>query len=197
MLRNIKIKLTEGGVVMYVEVEKIQKAKEIMHKVASGVNPLSGEQILNDGLLKDAEMVRCFCFVSDVLDNIAKGNYKNRGNALGFVITSEQKNKIVLPEGKIGVNGFSKCVNLCINQAESKRLTGVELNKRLKKLGILAEESTEGGKTRTITNEKSVQFGFEMIKKSFNGVEYDMVLINDIGKKYLLENLEIIMAVEL
>jgi hypothetical protein len=182
---------------MYIEVEKIQKAKEIIHKVANGVNPFSGEQILNDGLLKDAEMVRCFCFVSDVLDDIARGNYKNRRNALGFVITPEQKYKIVLPEGKIGVNGFSKCINLCINQVESKRLTGVEINKRLKKMGILAEESTEEGKTRTITNEKSIQYGFEMVKKNFNGVEYDMVLINDIGKKYLLENLEVIMAVEL
>lgn len=182
---------------MYIEVEKIQKAKEIMHKVASGINPLSGEQILNDGLLKDAEMVRCFCFVSDVLNDIAKGNYKSRSNALKFAITPEQKKEIVLPEGRIGVSGFSKCVNLCINQVESKRLTGVELNKRLKKLGVLAEGSTEDGKTRTITNEKSIQFGFEMVKKKFNGVEYDMVLINDSGKKYLLENLEIIMAVEL
>lgn len=182
---------------MYIEVEKIEKAKEIMHKVASGVNPLSGEQILNVGLLKDAEIVRCFCFVSDVLDNIAKGNYKNRTIALGFVITPEQKNKIVLPEEKIGVTGFSKCVNLCINQMESKRLTGVELNKRLKKMGILAEDSTEAGKTRTITNEKSIQFGFEMVKKNFNGLEYDMVLINDNGKRYLLENLETIMSIEL
>jgi hypothetical protein len=182
---------------MYIEVEKIQKAKEIMHKVARGVNPLSGEQILDDGLLKDAEMVRCFSFVSDVLDNIAKGNYKNRGNALRFVIKPEQKSRIILPEGEIGVTKFSKCVNLCIDQVESKKLTGVELNKRLKKLGVLAEESTVDGKMRTITNEKSIQFGFEMVKKSFNGVEYDMVLINDIGKKYLIENLEVIMAVEL
>ncbi len=88
-------------------------------------------------------------------------------------------------------------MNLCLNPEGSKRLTGVELNKRLKKLGILAEESTEGGKTRTITNERSAQYGFEMGRKSYNGIEYDMVLINDAGKKYLLENLETIMAVEL
>lgn len=182
---------------MYIEVEKIQKANEIMQKMAKGMNPLSGEQIRDEGLLKDAEMVRCLCFVSDVLDHIAKGNYKNRGNTLSFVITPEQKSKIVLPEGSIGVTGFSKCINLCINQVESKRLTGVELNRKLKKLGVLAEESTAEGKTRTITNEKSAQFGFEMVKKIFNGVEYDMVLINDIGKKYLIENLEVIMAVEL
>lgn len=182
---------------MYIEVEKIEKAKEIMYKVARGVNPLNGEQIQDDGLLKDAEILRCLNFVSDVLDNITKGNYKNRNTPSQFVITPEQKCKIALPEEKIGVNGFAKCVNLCINQVESKKLLGVELNKRLKKLGVLAEENTENGKMRTITNEKSFQFGFEMAKKRFNGVEYDMVLINDIGKRYLLENLEVIMGVEL
>jgi hypothetical protein len=71
------------------------------------------------------------------------------------------------------------------------------LNKRLKKLGILGEESTIEGKMRTVINEKSAQFGFEAERKSYNGVEYDMVVINNVGKKYLLENIENIMVVEI
>ena len=60
-------------------------------------------------------------------------------------------------------------------------------------MGILSEIISDSGKTRTITNETSAKFGFEMEKRKFNGVEYEMVLINENGKKYLLQNIETIM----
>jgi hypothetical protein len=47
-----------------------------------------------------------------------------------------------------------------------------------------------------VVNPQSAQYGLENEKRSFNGVEYDMVVISDKGKKYLLDNLEEIMAVE-
>ena len=106
----------------------------------------------------------------------------------------EEKKQVSFPEGKIGVNEFSKQVNLCIDLTKSKKLTGVELNKGLKKIGILSEKTMESGKTRTITNETSANYGFEMEKRNFNGVEYEMVLMNDNGKKYLLQNIDTIMG---
>ena len=93
---------------MYGEVEKIEKAKAVLEKIANGVNPLNGEQIQNDGLLNDARIVRCFYFITEVLDNVLKGTYSSRNRVSEFVITPEQKNNVVFPEGKIGVNEFSK-----------------------------------------------------------------------------------------
>lgn len=86
---------------------------------------------------------------------------------------------------------------MCIDLNQSKRLTGVEINKRLKAMGILSEETTETGKTRTVINDNSINYGFESQRKSYNGVEYDMVVINDKGKKYLLDNIEVIMGAEI
>lgn len=182
---------------MYFEAEKIEKAKGFMQKLAEGINPISGEIIQNDSMVSDVKLIGCFNFIAEVLDNIQKQGAEGRKRELQFVITPEQKSKVSLPEDKIGVNEFSKRINECLNLDVSRRLTGVDLNKRLKKLGVLSEEQAEDGKTRTITNEKSAGYGFEMEKKQYKGVEYDMVLINSQGKKYLLENLETIMAVEL
>lgn len=78
----------------------------------------------------------------------------------------------------------------------SLKLTGVELNKRLKKMGILTEQPGEKGKTRTAINAKSKDYGIEMEKRSFQGNEYEMVLFNETGKKFLLDNLEMIMKEE-
>lgn len=43
---------------------------------------------------------------------------------------------------------------------------------------------------RTVINDNSINYGFESQRKSYNGVEYDMVVMNDKGKKYLLNNIE-------
>ena len=129
------------------------------------------------------------------MEDVINGAYSFLGEKpTEFRISPEEKKQVSFPEGKIGVNEFSKQVNLCIDLTKSKKLTGVELNKRLKKIGILSEKTTESGKTRTITNETSVNYGFEMEKRNFNGVEYEMVLMNDNGKKYLLQNIDTIMG---
>jgi hypothetical protein len=105
---------------------------------------------------------------------------------------------VVLPDGLIGVTEFSKQVNMCIDQTRSKKLTAVEINKRLREMGILGEEVNPAtGKTRTVTNSKSKDYGFETVTKSFNGNEYDMVVMNDTGKRYLLEHLEEIMSIDI
>lgn len=181
---------------MNTEFEKIEKAKMVLYKIANGVNPLNGEQIEKGSFLDDGKIIRCFYFVTEILDNVINGVYSSsRTGQTNFYITAEQKKRVEFPQGKIGVNEFSKCINSCIDLSRSKRLTGTELNKRLKKMGILSEEGMGDGKTRTVVNGKSAEYGFETERKSYNGIEYDKVVINDKGKKYLLENIESIMEI--
>jgi len=176
------------------ENEKLEKAKTMLMKIVKGVDPLTGELINEESFFNDPRIIRCFYFISEVLDNVISGAYSRTFSRFAeFIITPEQKVKVVITEGKIGVNEFSRCINECIDANGSKKLTGVELNKKLKKRGILSEQPTPDGKTKTVTNEKSAEYGFEMDKRSFKGVEYEAVVINNKGKKYLLDNIEAIM----
>lgn len=180
---------------MNTEFDKIEKTRTVMLKLAKGINPVTGEMVEKDNFLNDPKIVRSFYYASEIMDNVVKGVYGPSGSRLyEFVITPEQKAGIRLPEGNIGVNEFSRCVNACIDLSKSKRLTGVELNKKLKTLGVLGEEETAEGRKRTIVNDNSSGFGFDMEKRTYNGVEYDMVVMNDNGKSYLIENLESIMS---
>lgn len=175
--------------------EKMDKAKTVLMRIARGINPLDGEPINDESFLNDPKIIRCFYFITEVLDNVMNGTYGKNGKLANFIISPEQKGMVVLPEGPIGVTEFSKLVNMCIDQSVSKKLTGVEINRRLKRLGVLGEETNSAtGKTRTVTNSNSSEYGFEMITRSFNGSEYDMVVMNDTGKRYLMEHLEEIMG---
>ena len=180
---------------MHSEVEKIDKSIAVLEKIARGMDPVTGEIIRENSFLNDPQIIRCFYFVTEVLKNVSKGAYSNH-KPTEFIITEEQKKRVEFPQEKIGVNEFSKRINECLDLCFSKKLTGVELNRRLKKLGILSEEKAENGKTRTTVNDNSGEYGFEIEKRVYNGVEYEAVVINDSGKKYLLDNIESIMAVD-
>lgn len=170
----------------------IEKTVYILENLAKGLNPGTKKEVKKDHIIHDPEIVRSFYFAKQVLEDVKKGTYNNR-KLTEFIITPEQKSKVRLPERKIGVNEFSRIINEHIDLHLSKRLTGMELNRQLKKLNVLSEEILDGGKKRTVTNEYSLKMGFEKEKREKNGNEYEMVLINNEGKSYLLENLEEIM----
>ncbi len=173
------------------EIDKIEKAKIIIQKIANGTNPTNGLPIETDSFLQDPRIIRCFYYVSEVLQGVINGSYSNK-KITDFIITHEQKSKVIFTEGNIGVNEVAKCINEQINPLISKKVAGTHLNKGLKKLGILSE-LIEDGKKRTTINESSANYGFFLEKRNYNGREYDMVVINDEGKKYILDNIENIM----
>ncbi|MEH7130999.1 hypothetical protein V7103_22680, partial [Neobacillus drentensis] len=75
-----------------------------------------------------------------------------------------------------------------------KRKSGMKINKQLKIIGILSEEKTDDGRVRTITNEKSEGYGISSKVRYFDNRQYEQVVFNDIGKSFILENLERIMS---
>lgn len=176
--------------------EKLEKAKEILRKMAEGIDPLNGTPIESKSFLHDPRMIRCLYFIQGVLNCAIEGNMRSSvPKPAEFVITAEEKSRIALPNGRIGVNEFAKCVNSVIDPDKSKRLTGVELNRNLKRIGLLDDQLLADGKKRTALNARSAEHGIETEKRNFNGSEYDMILFNDDGKRYLLDNLEKILGI--
>jgi hypothetical protein len=129
--------------IMIKDIEKIEKARLIIQKIADGTNPINGQPVEADSFLHDSRITRCFYFISEVLEAVVKGTYSNK-KINDFVITDEQKNKVVFTEGNIGVNEAARCINLQLNPLMSKKVTGAQLNKGLKRLGILSEAVEDG-----------------------------------------------------
>ncbi len=177
------------------DIEKLMKAREVLAKIAEGINPLSGQPINEKDFVHDPKMIRHFFYISEVMNDMIRYQARSHMKRLtDFIITEDEKQLVALPESKIGVTEFAKRINFVIDPMKSRKLTGTDLNKQLKKMGVLSEEKGEDGKPRTIINDKSGTYGIETEKRSFNGREYEMIVFNDQGKKYLMDNLEKIMA---
>ncbi len=49
------------------ELEKIERAKTYMEKLANGINPLDDTEAPDEDIINQVRLSRCFFFVSDVL----------------------------------------------------------------------------------------------------------------------------------
>lgn len=180
---------------MATEFEMIEHARIVLQKIAKGIDPLTGESIEEESFLNHPRIIRCFYFVDEVLQNLLHGAYTATKKS-GFMITPEEKSRVKFPEGNIGINDFAKSINAVTDVSFCKRITGVEITKGLKRAGVLSEISVGENKTRTVTNARSSSYGFEMERRDFNGVDYEMVVMNEQGKRYILDSLEELLKAE-
>jgi len=183
---------------MDIDINKLNKAKIVLEKMANGIDPVDGSKIDEKSFLNDPRIIRCLFYVNEILQMTIDGDLENRNTdrkKLPFVITDEEKSQVKFPEGNIGVNAFSQYINRVISPHRSKKLNGTELNRQLKKMGILGEQENEQGKKKTIVPEESVQYGIHTELSNYNGVEYEKVVFDSNGVRFLLENLEKIMSV--
>lgn len=173
------------------QVELITKAQEILREIAQGINPFTKEAIEESNFVNNPKMIRCFIFCADMLDR-AKVPPKNTNT--DFIITKEQKEKILIPSDTIGFTQFTNIVNENIDQFISKKASPHKIIVSLKNLGILGEIVNDNNKKVTITLPNSEEYGFITVHKTFNGNEYDQVMANRKGQKYLIDNLEMLMG---
>ncbi len=177
------------------ENKKLERAIEIMKLLAEGIDPFTNEPCAENSLLDDPRMIRCLHYIVEILEKYKAGNvvkYVQRKD-LPYRFPPEALSRVVLPLEKIGATTFSKAVNAVIDPAACRNLTASALNQQLKKMGILGEADGKNGKRRTVLNEKSAEYGFETEMREFEGKTYEKIVVNDTGKRFLLEHLQEIM----
>ncbi len=173
--------------------EKTIKAREILNTIIGGHEPYTDEEISEDSFLNDPRMLRCLSYIINILtEKIERPNRSS--NRIKFYITDEEIKKIMIPEEEIGINKFCNAVNESIELGDRKKLTGAFLNKKLKEIGVLAEEMSEIGKKRTVLTEKALEYGIKTRINSFDGREYEQIVYGNKAKEFLLDNLQEILA---
>lgn len=69
------------------ELEKIERAKTYMEKLANGINPIDDTMVPDKDIINNVRLSRCFFFVSDVLRQIIEN-----GGITSFVVDKKKKN---------------------------------------------------------------------------------------------------------
>lgn len=133
------------------ELEKMQRAKSYIVKLANGVDPLSDTELPEDTALNNIQLSRCFFYVAEVLERVIQ----NGGEVITcaedkakFEMTEEQKARVSISPEPLGINDFAKRINAAVNTKIMTGVSGVKINDWLVAQGYLTEITAHDRKMR-------------------------------------------------
>lgn len=178
------------------ELEKMQRAKMYIDKLANGIDPLTDNEMTDDRTLNNVRVSRCLFYVSEVLgkviDNVGEVGRKSKKTEpkqklLPFEITAEQGAMVEISEQPVGVAIIAKRINEVINE-NMRKAAAVHISNWLVEQGYLAEEIA-ANKRRKIATAKGETLGIYTVDAiSPNGVPIKKNVYDEQAQRFVVEH---------
>lgn len=181
------------------ELEKMERAKMYMDKLANGINPIDDSAVPDEDTINNVRLSRCFFYVSDVLRQVIEnGGIQSREKKeksapkLPFSLTEEQK-KLYTPSGApITVSEIAGMLNECADLEKCKKLSHSMITAWLVSIGALDVIRIEGGKTKKRPTKFGNELGITLEKRTGMYGEYEVVYYDRNAQQFIVDNLEAI-----
>ena len=110
------------------ELEKIERGKMHMDKLANGINPIDDTMTPDDDLINNVRLSRCFFFVSDVLRQVienggTKSAVNKKPKKLPLEIPMEKRSQFAYSEVPIPASEIAKRINVLDDNDTMQKLT--------------------------------------------------------------------------
>ena len=181
------------------ELEKIAYAKSFIDKLANGINPLDDTPIPDDDIANNVRLSRCFFYVSDILRQV----YENGGVTkpkrtpkIPFAVSLEQLEKFEYSVESIPVSEIAKRIYDMADNENMEKVSYRQINQWLLNIGMLYLHDFGGKKPVKRPTEAGNQIGITVETRMGRYGEYQVVLYNEEAQRFILDNLEAVVATE-
>ncbi len=181
------------------ELEKIAYAKSFIDKLANGINPLDDTPIPDDDIANNVRLSRCFFYVSDILRQV----YENGGVTkpkrtpkIPFAVSIEQLEKFEYSVDPIPVSEIAKRIYAMTENENMEKVSYRQINQWLLNIGMLYLHDFGGKRPVKRPTEEGNQIGITVETRMGRYGEYQVVLYNDEAQRFILDNLEAVVATE-
>lgn len=181
------------------ELEKIERAKMYMDKLANGINPIDDTVVPEEDVINHVRLSRCFFFVSDVLCQIIdNGGVSPRTPAkkpkkVPFDLPYERRASFAFSEIPIPVSEIAKRLNLLSTDENMKKISYRDIRSWLIEIGMLHQEALpSGSKTKRPTAE-GMELGISVEERMGAQGAYQVVLYNVQAQHFIVDHLDAIM----
>ena len=181
------------------ELEKIAQAKSFIDKLANGINPLDNTPIPDDDIANNVRLSRCFFYVSDILRQVYENGgvtKPKRAPKIPFAVTLEQLEKFEYSEEPIAVSEIAKRICAMANNENMEKVSYRQINQWLLNIGMLCLHDFGGKKPVKRPTEEGNQIGITVETRMGRYGEYQVVLYNEGAQRFILDNLEAVVATE-
>jgi len=174
---------------MVTEIDKLKRAKEYMHMLAEGIDPITDTKLPADTVLNNARLSRCFAYVAEVLQKVIDNGGRTSGWQKPFFITADEIKRVTLTDQPVSISAFVKAVNDAVGDAGRKKLTHTILTKWLVEIGYLRVVQDADNKTHKELTEKSAEIGISSELRNGQSGAYTAILYSRQAQQFLLDHL--------
>ena len=182
------------------ELDILIHAKDYIDKLAQGIDPISGQEVPEDSVINQARLVRCFFYVSGVvqkvIDNggtVVQPPKKKSGRAY-FQITDEMRKNVVYSSEPVMINRFLQQLNDMVDPNTTRRLSSTTVTGWLVEKGFLSVESDAKGHNRKIPTQAGTELGISTELRNGEYGRYTAVLYNEDAQHFVIDHMEEILV---
>ena len=181
------------------ELEKIERAKMYMDKLANGINPIDDSVVPDEDIVNNVRLSRCFFFVSDVLRQIIEHSgieSEKKAKKLPLEIPYEKRNRFAYSENPIPASEIAKRINALAENDHMKKLTYSGILTWLSEIGMMEWSSTLDGKRTKRPTKIGKENGISVEDRIGNKGNYQVVVYDTAAQHLIIDNLDAILAAE-
>lgn len=191
--------------------ELIERAKMYLKLLSDGVHPITGAEIPNDSVFMDEKVLKCFDFITDILDEyvdlkkkVKKLEAEKDKNTVvvykkqEFNITREQIDSIKLSKEPVTVLSFMKNINAVIDSDTTEKLSSTRINEWLTDKGFFETKKVQTVVNKTVFTPSKLanKIGItceETVDKKTGEVK-SQIKLEPSAQLFIIENLEEIVS---
>lgn len=183
------------------ELEKIERAKMYMDKLANGINPIDDTIVPDDDLINNVRLSRCFFFVSDVLRQViengeTKSVVNKKPKKRPLEIPFEKRSQFSYSKIPIPASEIAKRINSLADNDNMKKLTYSGILTWLTEIGMMEWTVTPDGKRTKRPTKIGEETGISVEERMGNNGPYQVVVYNNDAQHFIIDNLDAILTAE-
>lgn len=187
------------------ELEKIERAKMYMDKLANGINPIDGSEVPSDDIINNIRISRCFFFVSDVLRQVIenggvqspqKAKKEKKEKKVPLQIPFEKRSSFAFSETPITASEIVRRINNMIDSEKMQELSYYGITTWLTELGMLTWANTADGKKTKHPTLSGCEAGILLENRDGSRGPYQVVVYNLNAQRFIIDNLDAVVEAE-
>ena len=181
------------------ELEKIQRAKMYIDKMANGINPITDEQTVDDDTLNNVRVSRCLFYVSDILRQVIEngGNIGKQAKSgkQQFSITQKELSQFTLSSTPIPVSEITKRINSLVEDRPMTKLKHTSITSFLIESGFLVQTETGDGHHAKLPTEQGKSIGISTEERVGQNGTYRVTVYNTDAQQFILDNIDAVIEI--
>lgn len=179
------------------ELEKMQRAKMYIDKMANGINPIDDAPAADSDMINNVRLSRCLVYVSDILRQVIDNNGvvgKVKSSKKAFFLSADSINNFSFSETPIPVSEITKRLNDLADLEECHKLKHSAITNWLISIGALEIRELADGRNTKRPTEQGQMLGISSEKRTGMNGEYVVVVYSKDAQQFILDNIEAIVA---